>query len=386
MLRRFSIVVVLLIAPSTDSDCAEPSVPEIVAKYERAMAKFSSYRAKCVDITTGSPNSGSTSYVERFETELIRDSDERFHEKSTLSIDGNSGGKVAKTRARSEVSIIGKDSTNVVWRDPKRVRDFFIMAKLGVAGSVNTESGEFRQNSIYSAFCNIFFAYNMFNQYETPFVELFRDKSTTAQLETLSGKSTVRLNCKTKWGTATVWLDPAREYLPIRIALTKGLDDWLSRDKPVSSFPASSLNFAPKGQIIIGHEMTHDIDYGPGNTIGPNLSIRNIRISRYKNGEETKYVTESKVTELVLNPDFRSGKAFEIQTPIPDGTPVQVEEEPNILYEWQKGRVVKVGVNENYVAPVVVPGTPWWRWPLAVIVVVCVLFGLWRGNAVLRKG
>lgn len=386
MVVRYWCVTFILFATSIQTTSSELSIPEVVSKYELAMAKFAKYSAKSTDITTGAPNSGSTGFVERYESDSIRDFDDRLREKWTQSSEYLENGKITKSGQMSEVSIVGKDSIQVIWRSLKPTSEFNVIAKLGVVGGINTESGSSKRRCCLTLFGRIFFAYNIYNRYEIPFVEMFRDKSTVMQIDNLDGKSVILLKNKSQWGTATVFLDPTREYLPVRIVLAKSLDDWWLRDKPMSSFPPSNGNFEPADQTIVNTVETSDIDYGNGNAIGKAINIKTVFIQRFKNNEETKQTTISKVTDLVLNPDFRGGKVFEIQTLIPDGKRLQVDEEPSIVYEWRKGQVVKVRVNENYVAPIVVPGTPWWRWPLAVIVVVAVLFGLWRGSAVLRKG
>jgi hypothetical protein len=83
---------------------------------------------------------------------------------------------------------------------------------------------------------------------------------------------------------------------------------------------------------------------------------------RFTNGQSVRISTKFDFSEIDPRPDFSTSDPFVISAPIPDGTEVQVDDRPNIRYEWRGGKIVK-SWNQEWVARLeglsFLPG-PWW--------------------------
>lgn len=361
----------------------ELSVDDIVRRFENVETRFSRFSGKTMEICqVVGENAPPGSVTEKHEGFNLRDGADRIYDRWAISSTVNRNGKISSSSQSGETSIIGENYINIVWMNPKKPREVVILARLGTVGSIDSSRGTERRESTRNKLCEVFWPYKEFNRQETRFSQLFRVPKVSVQWDTSFPRKMIRLESRTEWGIATVWLDPQREDLPVRISLVKGSNDWFARGKSLTSLP-SGANYEPKGETVSAIQITHDLDWGHGQGFRPNLSIRTHELRRFSNGQDVQSTTTSTVTELTLNPGDRDGKAFEIQSTIPDGTRVEVQDEPHIVYEWRGGRIVKVGVISGIAIPEMAPNATWWRWGLALGLVAIVLYSSWR---ILRKG
>ena len=63
--------------------------------------------------------------------------------------------------------------------------------------------------------------------------------------------------------------------------------------------------------------------------------------SRFDNGQSVTMTRPFRIRDIKLNPDFAKDDPFRITSPVLDGALVSVYDEPNIVYEWRDGKIVK---------------------------------------------
>lgn len=141
--------------------------------------------------------------------------------------------------------------------------------------------------------------------------------------ETLKGASCYVLEGTTKYGKVSVWIDPQKGYSALKWTIEKRKPD-LFNDRPISAESWVATFDSVKFQEI-------------ANKFVPIAGVFTLS-DRYPDSRNYCDREEITVSDVRLNPDFDSMRAFEIN--FPNGTRVFSKEAPGIRYKWQDGAVV----------------------------------------------
>lgn len=144
-----------------------------------------------------------------------------------------------------------------------------------------------------------------------------------------------------KWGEHTLWLDPTHNYIPRRIEQRKKGQDWIDRDKPLSEVGPGDGRVYPKASY---KEVSQRFEATKVDQIAGKDIITEVVLTeqlQFANNQSVTLTTQMRISNLAMSPDYSSGNPFVINTPIPNGTPVEVYDSPGIEYEWQDGKIVK---------------------------------------------
>ncbi len=140
-----------------------------------------------------------------------------------------------------------------------------------------------------------------------------------------------------RWGKHTVWLDPARGYVPLKIIQEKRPEDWSAVGKPLSQEVLYAYGKTGMTRFLLTLTVGKVGAYG-GHYVPTEYTLT--RRYELTNGKSLDNRTTGQVFEVNLSPQF-SAAEFSLQTRLPDGFPVTVPNEPGIRYEWQDGKLIK---------------------------------------------
>ncbi len=177
--------------------------------------------------------------------------------------------------------------------------------------------------------------------------QILRESTVTARRKTIDGRALWIMDSSGNWGHHILWLDPAMNFLPRRIRQEKRADDWVAPDKPVRALAAVAGTAYPK---MAYKKITQDVVVTKCErvqNVPVPVQFRQTEVDVLQNGRSATTESHFSLSNVRINPDFST--AFMISTPIPNGTPVQVDDAPGINYEWQDGKIVK-SINQPAVA------------------------------------
>jgi hypothetical protein len=147
--------------------------------------------------------------------------------------------------------------------------------------------------------------------------------------------------------------------LRIRQKKVTGID-WIGPAFPMPPFVGEG-SWYPKSPRV---ELIYQIDATNVERVGGRDVVTEFVVTeehRFKDGPTTMLVTKGSLSEINFNPDFVRNP-FRISTPVPDGTPVQVDDREGIEYVWRGGQIVKA-TNQRSIANLkgqrFTPSTPW---------------------------
>ncbi|HEV3145438.1 MAG TPA: hypothetical protein VGZ47_16215 [Gemmataceae bacterium] len=171
--------------------------------------------------------------------------------------------------------------------------------------------------------------------------QLLRESTLSQWSESREGRRLQVIQGKGRWGTHTLWLDPEHDYLPHRIEQWKEGRDWWAKDKPVSNFPRDRGDRVwPKTQVRSLGERLEATKIEQINGDHVMTAFVWTKENVYETGETVTFRMEVRLSDVDLKPDFSSTNAFAVSTPVPNGTPVQVDDRRGIRYEWRDGQIV----------------------------------------------
>ena len=166
--------------------------------------------------------------------------------------------------------------------------------------------------------------------------------------EMIDGSQVYRLTGKGVYGTHTVWIDPAIGYLARRVRTKKAGSD-LSGTNAVSSYmPSKSRDGGLYPNLAI-QEIITSCDYIKFDRAGGDYYPKELEVRthwHYVGGTMARLRTVVSIDNFKRNSGTADAHAFTVETVIPDGTDVYVEDAPNIVYVWEgKGIRKKVATD-----------------------------------------
>jgi hypothetical protein len=178
---------------------------------------------------------------------------------------------------------------------------------------------------------------------------ILRASSLTARKQQLSGQDLWVLEGTGAWGRHALWLDPNHGYLPRRIEQHKRGHDWIEPGKSVLSLAPGDGIYNPAASY---DRITQRMDATTIKHVGNSDVVVAFTVTeetRFSNGQSVTSNSSFRFSDIDLRPDFSSADPFKINSPVPNGTPVQVTDHSGIKFEWRDGRIVK-SVNASSLA------------------------------------
>jgi hypothetical protein len=217
---------------------------------------------------------------------------------------------------------------------------------------------------------------------------ILKASALSARQERLSGRDLWVLEGTSTWGRLALWLDPNHGYLPRRIEQHKRGQDWVEPGKSVFSLPPGDGIYNPAAtydRISQRMDATAIEHVGNSDIV---VAFAIMEETRFSNGQSVTSNSSFRFSDINLRPDFSGADPFKIGTPVPNGTPVQVNDRPGIKFEWRDGEIAK-SVNTSSLANLegvsFVPNHGLQNYALrggpiiaAVAIVTLILAALWR--------
>lgn len=208
-------------------------------------------------------------------------------------------------------------------------------------------------------------------------VKQLADARPTVAADTASGKPVVRIDFEDQWGIHSLWLDPVRDYHPLRMTQRKSGKHKSRGGLPLESVGTPNRNFTAVTTEVVVSELKQVAGAWFAN-------IYEVR-AKWADGKSKRADAQTmiyRVLELSTDP-LSGGNQFKLITPLPDGTPVMVPGQEPIRFEFRGGEVVKavdgsqaeVLSSQNFKT-----STSWWPWTAAaVLAIVGIVAGVvWR--------
>jgi hypothetical protein len=332
MTRVLGLLIVVVAA--TPICGADPSPAELLSAYEETLTPFRrvAFRARYKQVHQG-PTMPPGTVLDDSDVRVRRDGDRLWLFASSTANAIIDGERKAERRL-GEMVLSGEGSQHAVL-DPDSRRVTHVMACDKELSGV--EKGQICAGAPYSLPVWGLLTGNG----SLPLPEILRKQSSlTMRDEVLGGVSARVLDAEGKWGHHTLWLDPARRNLPLRIVQKKIVGvDWVSEGVPIPPFIGEGSWYpkAPKVEGIQRMDATK-IEHVGGRDVVTEFSLT--YEVYFKGGPTTVLFTHVLLSDIDFNPEM-SEKAFRISTPIPNGTPVYLKGSEMIRREMRDGKIVE---------------------------------------------
>jgi len=165
-----------------------------------------------------------------------------------------------------------------------------------------------------------------------PLLELLRDGATSIreELDPSSNEACFVLESKSKYGTASAWIAPQKQYQLVKYRIEKRSDDVLQDSTPEIMFgegatwaiSLDSVRFTEVNGILIPSAGTITA------------------VTTFADGRQVSVVSDIERTEIDLNPDFEALGAFSLD--VPNGTRILDNVFAGIPSKWKNGKIVPI--------------------------------------------
>lgn len=176
--------------------------------------------------------------------------------------------------------------------------------------------------------------------------ELLAASNTRSEVGVLDGKAVTVIEATSKWGKLTLWLDPARGYLPLKVVQEKGAGDLIDDGQALQSMVRNEDGKPTPLDSHTQHFVTTRIESVGGRAMVTGFTRR--ASSRYRDGTATEYAESVALSEVKPVAGWDKNP-FVLSTIVPNGTSVTAVDDKPIQYEWRGGQIVKL-VNAATVA------------------------------------
>lgn len=211
------------------------------------------------------------------------------------------------------------------------------------------------------------------------------DAKLTLVNDQVGGHNLARLDFENSWGIHAVWFDPTRDFNPVRATQRKESRHWVRPNVALATLPDNPsfgrITEMEQDITVSGFRKVKDVWF-----VDAFEATLTMATSRSLSAE-TKTVT--RVAEISSDPTS-GGNRFVITTVVPNGTPVVVQGQLPIMYEWKDGSVNKA-VNKpaaEVLAKQEFKRTSWWWvWPAVfVLIAFCVAVWVHRRRSMASRG
>ncbi len=240
--------------------------------------------------------------------------------------------KILTSRYQSEKLFPGKGTIHVDL-EPTRGTIQSVSARLG-------ELSQAERSQIPAYWFGAIYGY-LDNNGGVLLPQILKESKLSARKNKLEGRELWVLEGIGRWGYHALWLDPALGFHARHIEQRKNGGDWIEHGRSIASLPKFNSTFYPNEFL---KERSQRIEAREWNRIGDSIVLIAMTAkeeSRFSNNRTAVLDAHIRFSAVTLNPDFSKFDAFTIKTPIPNGTPVQVDDQPTIRFEWHDGRIVK---------------------------------------------
>lgn len=319
---------------------AEPTADDLKAGYEKTVRAFErvAYRAE-VKVTYDGPKLRAGQLLEASDYQVWRDGNrQKLLLSETRHFPGKQG--MEKRETSEERLFPGKGYIRVATL-PMAVGVFAHAVRARLNELADTEKWMVYQDPI--AVLNGRVKYNGTDSGPLTLPEVLGKSKLSARKVNIDDKLLWVLEATGKWGSHTLWLDPAAGYLANRIEQRKKGADWGEFGKPLDSlqpYPEGDAYF-PAGRLTESTIIVDGVSTKRFGAVDVPIAFTVRDTKRFDNGQAVTLTSSVRVREVDFDPDFAKKDLFTISSPIADGTPVTVADEPNIAYQWRDGKIVK---------------------------------------------
>jgi hypothetical protein len=184
-----------------------------------------------------------------------------------------------------------------------------------------------------SAYIDGWFGMNDFNLLPA----ILRSGTITTRTEKGPSGELLVLEGVSPWGKHTVWMDPRRGHVPVKMVQRKGPNDWHKKDQPLGNYRTREYG----GTYYKDNEVTATatrIEVRDGKHVVTGYTV--IEKDEFRNGKTWVSTYTGTISDLDLSPKLTDAD-FSLAMRAPDGAPVYMQDEPQIRYEMQDGQPVK---------------------------------------------
>ncbi len=215
-----------------------------------------------------------------------------------------------------------------------------------------------------------------------PLAEILARSKTTTDDGLHDGKKVVVVVGEGEWGKLSLWLDPARSYLPLKVVQEKGGGHLIDGNKPLRSVVRNEDGKpSPLAEFVQQYETTR-VETVRGRDMVTGFTHRlTERASDGTSREERTSVLLSDIKPV----EKWDRDPFVPTTVIPDGMRVTAQDDQPIEYEWRGGKAVKkvsqavvASAGSQQFAPPA-ESANWWLWPAGGAVVLAAAAGVFWG-------
>ena len=255
----------------------------------------------------------------------------------------------------------------------------------GVAAYVKPLPQNLAKKSGYGPYCMSLDSRITWNNHQSLPTILSLSKIET-RTEKLGQIDTIELTATGAWGKHILWLDPARNYLPLKVIQEKLPADLIDDEKPLRSIVKDPNEKPPATATKLVQQFdTTKIETVAGRRMVTGFT--NKETIDYSDGTQ-EFLTQTVSITGIKPVQVWEKDPFVMTTIIPDGTRVTAQDDKPIQYEWRGGKIVKA-VNKEAVASagshVFVPPVQrdrTWLWLSgAIAVVIAGIVAWWRVRA-----
>jgi len=152
------------------------------------------------------------------------------------------------------------------------------------------------------------------------------DPGANLDTEVINGTLCYVIKAKVPQGRVTAWIAPDKGFNLLKYIIHKGSGDFF-KEKPMDetrmeewTVTVDSIEYEKIGDILVP------------------VSGRYTQKILFKGGDTKSTSIRVKRSDIQLRPDFEALGVFKIK--LPDGTAVEIEGAPGIIYKWQDGKLI----------------------------------------------
>lgn len=171
--------------------------------------------------------------------------------------------------------------------------------------------------------------------------DILKESALSTATDIIDGTPVWRLDANGVDGKLQIWFDTERSRRVHRLLLTKTGSDRFGK-KRLNEIPAADPSdlYYPAARL---QKVSVLLDMARFGQLGDDrvpADMTLVTTMTYSNDSRVEMRYEMHIDEFSRNPVW-AADAFDVSAPIPEGFVVQVEDQPNVDYEWRNGKISK---------------------------------------------